>query len=536
VPDTPRQPRTASVPPRNTTASGGPPPTTLSTLRFDQQWTLDQVGNWDIAKLDRNGDTDFVDAGDYNDDRTHNDVNELTARDTDDNGTDNFTLTYFKTGAMNNDGENYKYVWDAWGRLRKVLNRSNDALVTEYRYNGLGFRITEYLEASTVTHHMVYDERWRIVATYREDDADPKEVFVHHAAGLSSYGSSSYIDAVILRDADLNTLWTSQSNGLDTRHYYCQNWRADVSVIIDDSATIVERVMYSPYGVPFGIPAGDLVTGATLQQPADGTVDGVDAGILTGNYSGSWNYCDLDNDGDVDAADGTVLSNHNGFTLGWGVMSHLLYHNRLGYAGYVFDGALAGTKWHVRHRVLESVLGRWLRRDPLGYVDGSNKLTYALSTPVTRVDPKGLYADNCCNGQTCSALHVDCVPQVIEIIIHGQCGLGHQLEAEKRAKLLGCNFYLETYLDRCEDAGIPPRSIDCEHLSGAYVICRATCDDCPCGCKGGTLAQKDLGSPGYGVSICFQPTSCCITVWLKLHLKAIARSFGVCLPDYHPSA
>jgi len=375
-------------------------PTALAALKFDQQWTLDQVGNWDLVKLDRNGDTDFVGAGDYNDDRTHNDVNELKARDTDDNGSDNFTFVYWKTGAMRNDGQHYKYVWDAFGRLRKVLNRSNDALVAEYRYNGLGFRISETFDTDTdgdvdgndATYHFAFDERWRIVSTYVNDDdaTDPKEVFVHHAAGAGGYGSSSYIDAVILRDADLNTDWEDPSDGvLEARHYYCQNWRADVSVIIDDSAVIVERVMYSPYGVPFGIPAGDLVTSSSFAQPADGIVDGADSAVMIGAYSGSWNYADLDNDGDVDASDLAILNANWANNLGWGLMSN--HHNRLGYAGYVFDEALAGTKWHVRHRVLESVLGRWISRDPMGYVDVS-LYAYVDNRSLAYIDPYGLAA------------------------------------------------------------------------------------------------------------------------------------------------
>jgi hypothetical protein len=252
-----------------------------------------------------------------------------------------------------------------------VLNRTNDNLVAEYRYNGLGFRITEHVDTDTdgdvdgndAEYHFVYDDSWRIVATYVDDDdaADAKELFVHHAAGDGGYGGSSYIDAVIMRDVDLSTDWDAEADALDTRHYYCQNWRADVSVIIDDSAVIVERVMYSPYGVPFGIPLGDLATTGTNQEPADGTVDAADLTLLVNNYSGSWNFCDIDNDGDVDMDDGTLLGGNGGTTLGWGALSD--YHNRFGYAGYVFDEALAGTKWHVRHRVLESGLGRWVSRD-----------------------------------------------------------------------------------------------------------------------------------------------------------------------------
>jgi hypothetical protein len=68
-------------------------------------------------------------------------VNELTARDIDDNGTDNFTLTYDGPGNLTDDGESYTYEWDAFYRLRKFKNRSNAALVAEYTYNGLGFRL-----------------------------------------------------------------------------------------------------------------------------------------------------------------------------------------------------------------------------------------------------------------------------------------------------------------------------------------------------------------------------------------------------------
>ena len=35
--------------------------------------TLDQVGNLDVAKLDLDGDNNWNEAGEYNDDRTHND-------------------------------------------------------------------------------------------------------------------------------------------------------------------------------------------------------------------------------------------------------------------------------------------------------------------------------------------------------------------------------------------------------------------------------------------------------------------------------
>jgi hypothetical protein len=44
----------------------------------------------------------------------------------------------------------------------------------------------------------------------------------------------------------------------------------------------------------------------------------------------------------------------------------------------------------VRHRTLESKLGRWTKRDPLGYIDGSGLQQYARSAPKRLVDASGL--------------------------------------------------------------------------------------------------------------------------------------------------
>ncbi|MFP4052961.1 MAG: RHS repeat-associated core domain-containing protein [Phycisphaerae bacterium] len=50
------------------------------------------------------------------------------------------------------------------------------------------------------------------------------------------------------------------------------------------------------------------------------------------------------------------------------------------YAGYRFDAA-AGV-YHVRHRYHHPTLGRWINRDPKGYVDGMNLYEYTASTPT----------------------------------------------------------------------------------------------------------------------------------------------------------
>ena len=93
-----------------------------------------------------------------------------------------------------------------------------------------------------------------MVATFRADDEHPKEVFVHHAAGVGGFGGSSYIDSVIFRDRDVIEDWVDEADEVrGERVYSCQNWRADVSALLTDTGSMVEWVKYSTYGVPFAM-------------------------------------------------------------------------------------------------------------------------------------------------------------------------------------------------------------------------------------------------------------------------------------------
>ena len=197
---------------------------------------------------------------------------------------------------------------------------------------------------------------------------------------------------MILRDKDANAGWSAASDGtLEERIYYCHNWRGDVVALIDDTADQVEQVRYSSYGVPFGLPMGDT--------DGDGDLDSTDVTQINTWYQASQYDVrgDLDLDGDVDGTDHTNAGNAKPITLGWGVLSDV--GNRKGYAGYELDDAIAGAYrlYHVRNRVLNSDLGRWLRRDPLGYVDGANLYEYVRSNPLAGLDPRG----SACIGVNC---------------------------------------------------------------------------------------------------------------------------------------
>jgi len=298
-----------------------------------------------------------------------NNTNEWIYRDITTGGSD-LGPTYDANGNLTDDGKDYTYLYVAWNRLTLISTTGGSpTLVAEYRYNGLGQRIIE--SDGMDTEHLVYDGRWRLVS--RHDGSDYTEEVVHHAAGLDGFGGASDVDSVIMRRTFLTTGSPQTEDG---RYYILQNWRQDPAVTITDAGVQVERAHFSPYGRVLGMPAGDT--------DFDFAFDSDDQATLSG-WSGAYQaHADVDLDGDVDADDAT---SNTTVTMGWDVLSSV--GSKIGYAGYVQD-AYVPTVSHVRYRVLKVDLGRWLQRDPAGYVDGANLYEYAVSSPVRMVDRMGL--------------------------------------------------------------------------------------------------------------------------------------------------
>ncbi|TVQ60622.1 MAG: RHS repeat-associated core domain-containing protein [Phycisphaerales bacterium] len=101
-------------------------------------------------------------------------------------------------------------------------------------------------------------------------------------------------------------------------------------------------------------------------------------------------------DGVIDSVDGDLLLQHHGVglpALPSGQISDSTHAggpgNAVGYTGHLFDPDLG--LYLARHRWYSPAQGRWVSRDPIGYLDGMNRYQYVQSSPKLYMDPNGLY-------------------------------------------------------------------------------------------------------------------------------------------------
>ena len=204
-----------------------------------------------------------------------------------------------------------------------------------------------------------------------------------------------------------------------------------------------EFIRSSPYGVPTSFPRGDY--------DLDGDVDAADTTAL-GNFiaggSYGWNL-DFNGDGVADSNDTDEHAAYvTGYDKGLGgrtVLSRSGVRNRAGYAGYEFEPALPNSAWHVRHRVLVSELGRWNRRDPLGYVDGNSLVQYANDNPQENTDASGLRSVANCTRVS----PVNCVERGCAVIRRGPGNYP-----------ASCGYLFPAV----------PANVACQQMSGGYPV------------------------------------------------------------------
>ena len=130
---------------------------------------------------------------------------------------------------------------------------------------------------------------------------------------------------------------------------------------------------------------------------------------------------------------------------------------------YLFTGQRLDAEtglYHYKFRQYTPVYGRFLQRDPLGYIDGPSLYEYVMDNPVNNIDPLGLTND-CPNHST----HNDRENQLLHSNYYGKtynnikfdkgiggerrpCGEGRQDMFDKLDKFDGLNNIVVTSCDR----------------------------------------------------------------------------------------
>lgn len=392
-----------------------------------QEWTLDMLGNWDKVLLDDDGTAGFNNSTDSYDSRTFNSANEIdnAAQQYDrvmqkSGVVPSYTPTYYSysyddNGNMTDErrgpavptpGDTLSglvHVYDAWNRLVKTeydgAGANKDVAV--YTYNGLGWRTSKEMDLSTGAYdgtmdqkrYFLYNASWQIVEehvdTDNDGDVDWKE---------QQFWGVRYIDDAIAkrvdRDTDDSWSWVDSDT---TRWYQLSDSQFSVAAILEEDGDVYERLYYDAYGNAEHRYPGDYDDNKSISFPevSSLTNGGAARGIGTTGYDAD---IDVNLDGTVNDADVAQIAGAHGYTgsLGEGWISSPDStggpDNSIGYAGYVFNSER--EDYTVRYRVYHAKLGRWMTRDPVGYIDGGSMYAYVDSNSLRYIDPFGLkYVD-----------------------------------------------------------------------------------------------------------------------------------------------
>lgn len=387
---------------------------TLTLNKGSQDWTLDMLGNWSAFKEDKvptsgswGSSPTYTDSGDQNETRDHNSANELTQINP---PTPAQPLLYDHAGNMTDytqPGGAVKrtYVHDAWNRLVKVENRnaSSGALIgtlAEYEYNGLHWRTVKRADTDQTPDNaidqqrlMYYNASWQLVEEHIDDAFTPTSGSSGHSDNRVSqnFWGLRYIDDMILRRID--DVGTGAGGSYEGRWFYLTDVQFSVRSLVRANGVVEENIDYDPYGK------------ATYHDPSDFDGDGVanssDFFAFLNAWFASDRSTDFNRDGAINSQDYNDFSTANASPVsvpsGWisdvspsgvGSGSGVGPDNQFGFDGYVFNAETGDST--ARFRYYSPVLGRWLARDPIGYIASMSLFEYVNGRVLTRSDTIGL--------------------------------------------------------------------------------------------------------------------------------------------------
>ena len=376
-----------------------------------EKWSLDMLGNWATFETDLTGDGDYADTNETTN-RDHNDVNELIGLDLDDNSTFELVPTYDDAGNMRehpiNSNTKYRYTHDLWNRLVKVeIEKAGSWFdVAEYEYFGTHWRSIKRVDtdedfAFDEQREMYYTAGWQLIEERIDDDyinnpgggtgVPPVERTVQYLWG------GRYIDDIIMHREDGNGDGDFIDTNDDSTSWHLTDVQFSTIAILDDAANLQERVKYDSYGRALHHDWRD-VDGDRDYDSTDRSAIATIA-ISLGNQIGDPAYlseADLDRDGTIDSNDLNLATTNYNAALSSGTLSNSDVKNQIGWDGYVYNSEIASAGLYtVRFRWYSPDAGRWLERDPAGYVDELSLYQFLGGRVFRSLDPLGLFDEDC---------------------------------------------------------------------------------------------------------------------------------------------
>ena len=219
--------------------------------------------------------------------------------------------------------------YDAWNRLVEV--KSGAYTVGKYEYDGLNRRVKSHIDSEAHGTPNGVDKYRHFFYNTSWQLLETRLSASENTAPDELHLEYQYVRSLRYIDAlvlrDENT-GTDDDLCDDERLYYTTDANMNVTALLEDDGDVAERYAYDPYG------------SVTTMDP------------------------------------------------NWTVDTTPDYDNHILYCGYYLDWETG--LYHVRNRMYHAQLGRWLTRDPLGYVDGMSLYLYLVANPIAGTDPLGL--------------------------------------------------------------------------------------------------------------------------------------------------
>ncbi|QNN21540.1 RHS repeat-associated core domain-containing protein [Planctomycetales bacterium ZRK34] len=321
----------------------------------------------------------------------------------------------------------FAYKYDAWNRLvmvKKAYRTSSDSagdvalgpiiegsIVDVMRYDGLGRRIEKQVDLARDTNDNLVEDQYGINIPTSDFAACDHYYYNGQQLVETRDGSDQvtqqfvwglqYIDELVQIGVNQDP-WnanseTDKENLCERFFYSIHDANYSVVAVLNSVGRVIERYEYDPYGQRHVFSHGWI----KADFNDDGVVDDDDLAILNAQYGGGpADYvADLNGTGSVDIGDLTQLSQNYGRQLPFNdpLVTYSRYSsfrdatgfalNPIGHQGLFHDEEL--NLIYNRARELHPRFGRFMQRDPMGYVDGMSMYSYLGGRVVSAMDPYG---------------------------------------------------------------------------------------------------------------------------------------------------